>query len=147
MPGRLCMRCGIISSMFDFFGFSRTISFYCDQCGHDQLLAYSRETRCFRLTCHQKLVFTYCRWLKGNLPAPLPHRQYVFVLPKLIRPFLRYRRSYLGQLSCHITELLMTGYMPWTSTIRPPSFCACRPLMILTGEMSSGRGYSTTSTR
>ena len=40
----------------------------------------------------------YSQWLEENLLAPVPHRQYVFTLPKLIRPFFRYRRRYLGQL-------------------------------------------------
>jgi len=42
----------------------------------------------------------YGDWLERNLLAPVPHRQYVFALPKLIRPFFRFRRPYLGGLSC-----------------------------------------------
>jgi len=29
---------------------------------------------------------------------PVPHRQYVFTVPKLIRPFFACRRSLLGEL-------------------------------------------------
>ena len=76
-------------------GFARI---YCDQCGHDYLLAYSCKTRYFCPSCHQKRMLAYGEWLEENLLAPVPHRQYVFTLPKLIRPFYRYRRRYLGQL-------------------------------------------------
>ena len=34
-------------------------------------------------------------WLEDNVLALVPHRQYVFSLPKLIRPFFRHRRRYL----------------------------------------------------
>ncbi len=37
-------------------------------------------------------MLAYGEWLEENLPAPVPHRQHVFTLPKLIRPFFRYRR-------------------------------------------------------
>jgi hypothetical protein len=36
-------------------------------------------------------MFTYGEWLERNLLAPVPYRKYVFALPKLIRPFFRYR--------------------------------------------------------
>jgi hypothetical protein len=36
---------------------------------------------------HQKRMLAYGEWLEDILLAPVPHRQYVFVLPKLIRPF------------------------------------------------------------
>jgi len=43
-------------------------------------------------------MFVYGEWLERNLLAPVPHRQYVFALPKLIRPFFRYRRRHLREL-------------------------------------------------
>ncbi len=44
---------------------------YCDNCGHDYLLAYGE-------------------WEEENLLAPVLHRQYVFALPKLLRPWFRH---------------------------------------------------------
>ena len=32
-------------------------------------------------------MLAYGEWLEDNVLAPAPHRQYVFALPKLIRPF------------------------------------------------------------
>ncbi len=53
---------------------------YCDQCGHDYLL------------------------------GPVPHRQYAFPLPKLIRACFRYRRQYLGALCCLVAGLLTASF-------------------------------------
>jgi len=97
-------------------GFARI---YCDQCGHDYLLAYSCKTRYFCPICHQKRMLAYGEWLEENLLAPVPHRQYVFTLPKLIRPFYRYRRRYLGQLCRLVAFLLKTGFKIMTPHGQP----------------------------
>ncbi|MEO8084787.1 MAG: hypothetical protein ABI780_13265, partial [Ardenticatenales bacterium] len=39
-----------------------------------------------------------CGWAT-NLLAPAPHRQMVFVLPKRLRPYFRWRRKLLGDLA------------------------------------------------
>jgi hypothetical protein len=88
-------------------GFARI---YCDRCGHDYLLAYSCRTRYFCPSCHQKRVLAYGEWLERNLLAPVPHRQHVFALPKLIRPFFRYRRRHLGELCQLVAGLLRIGF-------------------------------------
>ncbi len=59
---------------------------------------------------HQKRMLAYGEWLEETLLSLVPHRQYVFALPKLIRPFFRYRRRYLGQLCRLGAELLKTGF-------------------------------------
>ena len=88
-------------------GFARV---YCDQCGHDYLLSYSCKTRYFCPSCHQKRMLAYGEWLEDNVLAPIPHRQYVFSLPKLLRPFFRYRRRYLGELCRLVAGLLKAGF-------------------------------------
>lgn len=55
-------------------------------------------------------MLAYGEWLDGNLPAPVPHRQYVFAWPVLIRPFFRYRRRHLGELCRLVAGLLRTGF-------------------------------------
>jgi hypothetical protein len=49
-------------------------------------------------------------WLEGNLLAPEAHRQYVFALPKLIRPFFRFHRRYLGEHCRLVAGFLRTGF-------------------------------------
>jgi hypothetical protein len=39
-------------------------------------------TRYFCPSCHQKRVLLYGEWIAENVFAPVPHRQYVFTLPR-----------------------------------------------------------------
>ena len=55
-------------------------------------------------------MLAYGEWLEDNVLAPVPHRQYVFSLPRLIRPFFRYRRRYLGELCRVVAALLKAGF-------------------------------------
>lgn len=84
------------------YGFARI---YCPGCRHDYLLAFSCKARYFCPSCHQKRVLAYGDWVEENVLAPVPHRQYVFTVPKVLRPFFARRRSLLGDL-CHIAERL-----------------------------------------
>jgi len=84
-------------------GFARI---YCDACGHDILLAFSCKTRYFCPSCHQKRVLLYGEWVEENVLAPVPHRQYVFTVPRLLRPLFARRREWLGEL-CRIAARLL----------------------------------------
>ncbi len=57
-------------------------------------------------------MLAHGEWLEDKLLAPLPHPQYVFALPMLIRPFFRYRRRFFGELCRLIAWLLKTGMLP-----------------------------------
>ena len=81
-------------------GFARV---YCPQCHHQYLLAFSCKARYFCPSCHQKRVLAYGDWVEDNVLAPVPHRQYVFTLPKILRPIFCRRRALLAAL-CHIVE-------------------------------------------
>ena len=86
-------------------GFARI---YCDTCRHEFLLAYSCKTRYFCPSCHQKRVILYGEWVEQNVLAPVAHRQYLFTLPKLLRPIFSRHRAWLGEL-CRISARLLTN--------------------------------------
>ena len=88
-------------------GFARI---YCDACGHDILLAFSCKTRYFCPGCHQKRVLLYGEWVEEHVPAPVPHRQYVFTVPRLLRPVFARRRAWLGELCRIAARLLADAY-------------------------------------
>jgi len=93
-------------------GFARI---YCDGCGHDYLLAFSCKTRYFCPSCHQKRMLAYGDWVEDEVLAPVPHRQYVFTVPKLLRPHF-HRRHRLGALCRIVARLLNSTYneaAPW----------------------------------
>ena len=87
--------------------------------GHDLLLAFSCKTRYFCPSCHQKRVLAYGEWVESSVLRPVPHRQYVFTVPKLIRPFFAYRRSLLGELCRIIARLLVEAYSAAHPRARP----------------------------
>jgi transposase-like protein len=82
----------------------------CTGCGHDLLLAFSCKTRYFCPSCHQKRVLAYGEWVESSVLRPVPHRQYVFTVPRLIRPLFAHRRSLLGELSRIIARSLTAAY-------------------------------------
>jgi transposase-like protein len=97
-------------------GFARI---YCADCGHDYLLAFSCKARYFCPSCHQKRMLAYGEWVEENVLAPVPHRQYVFALPKLLRPYFRQRRERLGTLCQIIAQLLLQGFRTMAPEGRP----------------------------
>ena len=87
-------------------GFARI---HCDNCGDGYLLAFSCKTRCFCPSCHQKRMLVYGEWVQEAVLAPVPHRQFVFTLPKLLRPYFHHR-AYLGELCRMIGKRLKQTY-------------------------------------
>ncbi len=64
--------------------------------------------------------------LEDNVLAPVPHRQYVFALPKLIRPFFRHRRRYLGELCRLVAPLHQAAWDTTSSSIARGQVCVWR---------------------
>lgn len=57
----------------------------CPDCQHEYLLAFSCRGRWFCPSCHAKKVVQFAAHLQDNVLYPVPHRQYVFSIPKIIR--------------------------------------------------------------
>ena len=71
----------------------------CKGCNHEVLLAFSCKGRYFCPSCHQKRVLMFGEWITEEIFYPPPHRQYVFTVPKMLRPHFRFDRKLLGKLS------------------------------------------------
>ena len=95
----------------------------CGQCRYACILAFSCKARYFCPSCHQKRVLAYGAWVEANVLAPVPHRQYVFTIPRLLRPLFARRRSLMGKL-CIIVERLFARFY---ASARP----GARPGLIL----------------
>lgn len=76
-------------------GFARV---RCPDCCHEYLLSYSCKGRWFCPRCHAKKVVQFGVLLGSTILSPLPHRQYVFTLPKILRVYFRYDRKLLTRL-------------------------------------------------
>ena len=77
-------------------GFARV---RCHDCGHEYLLAFSCERRHFYPSCHQKRVVEFGEWLCAEVLKSVPHRQWVFSIPKRLRPWFSHDRKLLAGLS------------------------------------------------
>ena len=78
-------------------GFTRV---RCPDCRHEYLLTFSCKGRWFCPSCHAKKAIQFGELLRSNILSPVPHRQYVFTLPKILRIYFRYNRKLLSKL-CH----------------------------------------------
>ena len=77
-------------------GFARV---KCEDCHHEYLLPFSCKRRHFCPSCHQKRVVEFGEFIYEEVLQPVPHRQWVFSIPKRLRPFFLYDRSFLGKMS------------------------------------------------
>ena len=77
-------------------GFARV---KCRDCCHEYLLAFSRKRRHFCPSCHQKRVVEFGEWLCQEVIKAVPHRHFVFSIPKILRRYFLYDRNLLSELS------------------------------------------------
>ena len=83
-------RCGDLAA-----GFKRI---QCPDCGHEKLLAFACKTRHFCPSCHQRKVLQTGEWIARSVCFEVPHRQFVFTMPKPLRGIFRKRRKLLDHL-------------------------------------------------
>jgi len=76
-------------------GFARV---RCPDCRHEFFVAFSCKQRCVCPSCHQKRSLTTALRIAEEVSAPVPHRQFVFTMPKRFRLYFRYNRDLLRQL-------------------------------------------------
>ena len=77
-------------------GFARV---KCNDCHHEYLLPFSCKKRNFCPSCHQKRVIEFGEQLHEEVLEKVPHRQWVFSIPKRLRPYFMYDRKLLAKLS------------------------------------------------
>ncbi len=57
------------------------------------------ERRLFCPSCQAKRVAAFVEWVTGEVLEPVPHRQLVWTIPKVLRAAFRRDRKLLGELS------------------------------------------------
>jgi hypothetical protein len=82
--------CGVLES-----GFARA---FCGQCKNEYLLPFSCKCRGICPSCDAKRAAAFAAFLKDELLEDVCHAQWVFTLPKMLRPNFLYHRELLGQL-------------------------------------------------
>lgn len=84
-------------------GFARV---RCESCGHEYLLPFSCKRRHFCPSCHQKRVIEFGQWLCEEVLKHVPHRQWVFSIPKRLRIYFMAHRRLLAELSRRAWKVL-----------------------------------------
>ena len=77
-------------------GFARV---YCDACRSDYLVAFSCSRRVFCPSCAAKRAAIFGALLREEILEEVGHAQWVFTIPKLLRPYFLHHRELLGKLS------------------------------------------------
>ena len=85
------LECGIFRN-----GFARI---RCPDYRHEYLLAFSCKTRYFCPSCQVKRVAVFVEWVTREILELVDHRQYVWTIPKVLRPTFRRDRHLLGELA------------------------------------------------
>ncbi len=84
------LKCGDLKQ-----GFARV---KCNDCGHEMFVPFSCHQRCSCPSCHQKRSLLMSIHMTEDVLENVPHRQFVFTIPKRLRLYFRYNRELLGSL-------------------------------------------------
>jgi hypothetical protein len=96
------LRCGDLAA-----GFTR---FHCPDCGHEKLLAFTCKGRHLCPACHQRRVRSTSSWIAACVCHDVPHRQFVFTIPRVLRGIFRKRRHLLTHLFHTATSTLEEAF-------------------------------------
>ena len=77
-------------------GFARV---KCNECKEEYLLPFSCKCRYFCPSCHNRRVVEFGEELIEEVVSKVPHRQWVFSIPKRLRIYFLYDRKLLGKLA------------------------------------------------
>ena len=80
--------------------------FICYDFNHQHLLPFSCKRRHFCPTCHQKRVVVFGEELCEKVLKYVPHRQWVFSIPKRLRIYFMFDRKLLSKLSQCVWKVL-----------------------------------------
>jgi hypothetical protein len=73
-------------------------------------LAFSCKRRHFCPSCHAKRALEFGEWLCGDILKKVPHRHFVFSIPKILRIYFLFNRSLLKELSKISWEVIKDYY-------------------------------------
>jgi len=92
------LACGILSKGFSMFR--------CQDCGHTLKVAFSCKTRLCP-SCVRKRMTQWSEWLGADVLLDIPHRHWVFTIPRELRRHFVEKRWLLNKLSSNASRILM----------------------------------------
>ncbi len=88
-------------------GFARV---RCPDCRHEFFVAFSCKQRCICPSCSQKRTLLFGMHIADDVCLTVPHRQFVWTIPKRLRIFFRYHRDLLRELPRLAWQSIQTVY-------------------------------------
>jgi len=79
-------------------------------CGHEYFRPFSCKSWYLCPSCNQKRLLLFSEHLSENVLLRLPHRQFVFTVPKLLRPYFKYDRNLFEEVSKIIFSIIQDFY-------------------------------------
>ena len=79
-------------------------------CGHDYFRPFSCKGFYLCPSCSQKRTLLFAEHLTEEVLLDLPHRQFVFTMPKALRPFFRHDRRLFAAVSRLIYAIIAEFY-------------------------------------
>ena len=80
------------------------------ECGHDFFVPLSCLSFYLCPSCHQKRILLFGEHIANEVLLRLPHRQFVFTLPKCLRPYFMHNRILYSDISHLIFDLIQDYY-------------------------------------
>ena len=78
----------------------------CEDCGYSYFRPFSCKVLYLCPSCDQKRTLLYAEYLAKDLLLDLPHRQFAFTIPKILRHSFKFDKRLFGEASKLIVSLL-----------------------------------------
>ena len=88
-------------------GFARV---RCPDCHHEFFVAFSCKQRCICPSCAQKRTLLFGMHVADDVCVNVPHRQFVWTIPKRLRIFFRFHRNLLNRLPSLAWQTVLEVY-------------------------------------
>ncbi len=88
-------------------GFARV---RCPDCHHEFFVAFSCKQRCICPSCAQKRTLLFGLHVADDVCLNVPHRQFVWTIPKRLRIFFRFHRNLLNRLPSLAWQTILEVY-------------------------------------
>lgn len=79
------------------------------ECKFEHFRPFSCKSFCFCPSCSQKQTLLFSEYMRDHLLMSLPHRQFVFTVPRILRPYFRYNRRLFSDVSRVIFAIIRGG--------------------------------------
>jgi len=79
-------------------------------CKYEYFRPFSCKSFYFCPSCSQKRTLLFSEYMRDNLLLSLPHRQFVFTVPRILRPYFRHNRRLFSDVSRVIFAIIQRFY-------------------------------------